>query len=258
MVAATETLELLRAYADAGDLGARAQLVANYGPLVRKLCNRFRSSRESQEDLFQVGVIGLLNAIEKFDPLQGTRFSSLAIPEVLGAILNYLRDHGSLVKVPRVLRQNRLRVDRSLETLPVELGRWPTTAELAEACDMDDAEVDAAMKLAHEVDPRSLDEQMGSEESGDGFTLADFVGRLDEGFDHTLDRIAVKAALDSLPTRERRVMRLRFYKGMSQTQTAKAIEVSQMQVSRLERGALMKLRPYVQIETSPGSPRSIK
>ena len=255
MAAATETLELLRAYADAGDLGARDKLVANYSPLVRKLCNRFRSSREPREDLFQVGVIGLLNAIEKFDLRQGTKFSSLAIPEVLGAILNYLMDHGSTVKVPRVLRQKRLKVDRSLETLPVELERWPTTAEVGEACDMDDAEVNAAMKLAHEVQPRSLDEQMNSEESEDGFTLADFIGRVDEGFDNTLDRIIVKAALESLPTRERRVMRLRFYKGMSQTQTARAIEVSQMHVSRLERRALMRLRPYVQVEASP-RPRS--
>lgn len=98
---ATQTLKLLEAYRETADPGAREQLVSNYVPLVRRLCRRFRTSREPQEDLFQIGMIGLLNAIEKFDPERGTSFSSLAIPEVLGAILNYLRDHGSLIKGKR-------------------------------------------------------------------------------------------------------------------------------------------------------------
>ena len=98
---ATGTLQLLAAYRDGGDARAREQLVVNYMPLVRSLCRRFHSSREPQDDLFQTGMVGLLNAIAKFDPDRGTSFASLAIPEVLGAILNHLRDHGSLMKVPR-------------------------------------------------------------------------------------------------------------------------------------------------------------
>ena len=100
--------ELLESYRITGDVGPREQLVANYVPLVRRLCRRFLTSREPQEDLFQTGMLGLLSAIAKFDPDRGTSFSSLAIPEILGAILNYLRDHGSLIKVPRALRRNKL------------------------------------------------------------------------------------------------------------------------------------------------------
>ena len=101
MATATETLELLEVYRQTGDTGARDELVANFIPLVRRLCWRFQASGEPQEDLFQVGALGLLNAITKFDPSYGTSFTSLAIPEVLGAILNYLRNHGTLLKVPR-------------------------------------------------------------------------------------------------------------------------------------------------------------
>ena len=97
---AEETKRLLRAYGLSRDRDIRDQLVDSYMPLVKNLCRRFQSAREPQEDLIQVGVIGLLNAIEKFDPERGTSFSSLAIPEILGAILNFLRDHGSLLKVP--------------------------------------------------------------------------------------------------------------------------------------------------------------
>ena len=118
-----EAIRLLKIYRETGDVSAREQLVANYVPLVRSLCRRFRTSREPQEDLVQVGMIGLLNAIEKYDPARGTSFSSLAIPEVMGAILNYLRDHGSLVRVPRDIRRNKLAMDKASDALAPTLGR---------------------------------------------------------------------------------------------------------------------------------------
>ena len=121
-----KTPSLIESYARTGSTYARGQLVSDYAPLVRSICRRFLSSRESQEDLFQVGVVGLLNAIDKFDLDRGTSFSSLATPEVLGAILNYLRDHGSLLEVPRGLRRNKLAIDRASESLATSLGRWPT------------------------------------------------------------------------------------------------------------------------------------
>ena len=151
---AAETLRLLACYRETRDGSAREQLVSNYVPLVRRLCRRFRTSREPQEDLFQIGMIGLLNAIEKFDPNRGTSFSSLAIPEVLGAILNYLRDHGSLIKVPRTLRRNKLTIDKVAESMASSLGRWPNPEELSEACELTIAEVNAATELGRIGDPR--------------------------------------------------------------------------------------------------------
>ena len=239
---AAETLQLLDAYSEDGDSQARDQLVTNYVPLIRRICARFQRSREPQEDLFQVGVIGLLNAIEKFDPRYGTKFSSLAIPEVLGAVLNYLRDHGNLVKAPRALRKKKLDVDRVSEELVLRLGRWPTVAELAQACGLSENDVLAAQELAQTGEPRSLDESLQSEDDDAGGTLLDLLGREDAELDLSLDRITLTAALDTLPDREKKIVILRFYRGLSQRQVAERIKISQMHVSRLERGALMKLR----------------
>jgi RNA polymerase sigma-B factor len=243
---ATETLRLLEAYREDDDRSAREQLVSNYVPLVRRLCRRFRTSREPQEDLFQIGMIGLLNAIEKFDPERGTSFSSLAIPEVLGAILNYLRDHGSLIKIPRTLRRNKLTMDKVAESLTSSLGRWPTTEELAVACELTEQEINDAAELGRIGDPRSLDETVETEDSDGSVSLSEYVGSEDEGFDLSLDRLTLATALDTLPDREKMILRLRFYDSMSQRQIAERIEISQMHVSRLERAALQKLRVVLQ------------
>ena len=239
---AAESRELLRAYREDGDASAREQLVVNYTPLVRSLCSRFYHSREPQEDLFQIGMIGLLNAIDKFDPARGTNLSSLAIPEILGAILNYLRDHGSLLKVPRTIRRNKLTIDRKAEALASSIGHWPTVSELAEACDLSEHEIRQAAELSRIGDPRSLDEHLDTRDMEDGITLAECLGREDSEYELSLDRLTLATALDTLPAREKTILTMRFYKELSQRQIAERIEISQMHVSRLERAALQKLR----------------
>lgn len=243
---AADTLRLLATYRETADGNAREQLVTNYVPLVRRLCRRFRTSREPQEDLFQIGMIGLLNAIEKFDPERGTSFSSLAIPEVLGAILNYLRDHGSLIKVPRTLRRNKLTIDKISESLASSLGRWPNIQEVAEASDLTIEEINQATELGRIGDPRSLDENVESEDADGSVTLSEYVGAIDTAFDLSLDRLTLATALDTLPDREKTILQLRFYRSMSQRQIAERISISQMHVSRLERAALQKLRVVLQ------------
>ncbi|MCH8206216.1 MAG: sigma-70 family RNA polymerase sigma factor [Chloroflexi bacterium] len=242
----SDSLRLLAVYKQTGDPQAREQLAVNYMPLVRSLCRRFQPSREPQEDLFQVGMIGLLHAIEKFDMERGTSFSSLAIPGILGAILNYLRDHGSLIKLPRTVRRNKLTLDRASESLACSLGHWPTPSELAEACDLSEDEVHEAAKLGRIGDPRSLDEHLESSNSDEGATLAEYIGQHDRELDLSLDRLALATALDTLPTREKTILKLRFYKEMSQREVAERIDMSQMHVSRLERNALRKLRQVLQ------------
>ena len=243
---AAETIELLDKYRASGDPSAREQLVVNYVPLVRSICRRFRSSREPQEDLFQVGMIGLLNAIGKFDPARGSSFSSLAIPEVLGAILNYLRDHGSLLKVPRNIRKNKLTIDKVSDSMATALGRWPTTSELAEACELTQQQVVDAIELGRIGDPRSLDESFERDDDSDGGTLSEYVGYEDRGFNLSLDKLTLATALDTLPQREKAILKLRFYKELSQRQIADLMGISQMHVSRLERGALQKLKVVLQ------------
>jgi RNA polymerase sigma-B factor len=201
-----------------------------------------RTSREPQEDLFQIGMIGLLNTIEKFDPERGTSFYSLAIPEVLGAILNYLRDHSSLIKIPRTLRRNKLTIDKIAEFIASSLGRWPNVSELAEACDLTEKEILAATELRRIGDPRSLDGSVETEDSDGSVSLSDYVGSVDTEFELSLDRLTLAMPLDTLPDREKTILLLRFYRSMFQRQIAECIEISQMHVSRLERAALQKLR----------------
>ena len=133
---ASDTLRLLSVYKATGNPEVRERIAVNYMPLVRSLCRRLQTSREPQEDLFQIGMIGLLHSIEKFDPERGSNFSSLAIPGILGAILNYLRDHGSLIKLPRTIRRNKLTIDKISESLACSLGHWPTVSELEDACQL--------------------------------------------------------------------------------------------------------------------------
>ena len=233
---------LIESYARTGSTYAREQLVSDYTPLVRSLCRRFLSSRESQEDLFQIGVFGLLNAIDKFDPDRGTSFSSLATPEVLGAISNYLRDHGSLLKVPQGLRRNKLAIDRASDSLATTLGRWPTVTEVAGACELSEKQVNEAAELGRVGDPYSLDQSLDSDDADNGVTLCELLGSEDVEFDLSLDRLTLAGALDTLPQREKSILHLWFYIGMSQRQIAELIQISQMHVSRLERSALKKLR----------------
>ena len=122
---------LIELYQVTGDSVARDQIVSDYVPLVRNLCRCFLAAREPQEDLGQVGMIGLLNAVEKFDLDRDTSFSSLAIPEVLGATLNHLRDHSTLIKIPRTLRRNKLALDKASESIVPFVGRWPTAVEFS-------------------------------------------------------------------------------------------------------------------------------
>jgi RNA polymerase sigma-B factor len=250
---ATEMLRLLKVYGETGDADVRETLVLNYLPLVRRLAGRFWQSSEPQQDLFQVGAIGLLKAIDRFDPCHGTSFASIVIPHVLGEIMNYLRDHGSLLKVPRGLRRNKLMVARVSERMVASLGRWPTVPELAEACELTEAEVSATMVFTHVGNLYSLDQVVNPEAANGGVTLSESVGSDDEHFDRSLDRMSVEAALSTLPVRERTIVTLRFSRGMSQSQVAVLVEVSQAHVSRLERSALMRLR--LAVESDRWQPR---
>ena len=151
--------------------------------------------------------------------------------------------------MPRALRRNKLEVERRSETLAGRLGRWPTVAELARECNLPEDDIRDAMELARTGEPRSLDESLDTDDAGGGVTLLDLVGREDEQYERSLDRMALSAALDTLPLRERTILFLRFYKEMSQKQIAERIDISQMHVSRLERSALLKLRLSMQDAT---------
>ena len=236
------TAEVLERYAYGREEQARAELVARYRPLVRNISRRYWAAREPQEDLLQVGMLGLLNAIEKFDLALGTSFAALAIPEIRGAILNHLRDHGSAIKVPRGLQRARRTVDKVASRMAPGLGRWPAPREIADECDLTEAEVDAAIRLGYEDVPFSLDRGMDGGDGDDSPTLADSLGQEDVEFDRAVLGLTLQSALKTLSATEQTIMRLRYYEGKTQRETAEKVSVSQMHVSRLDRGALAKIR----------------
>ena len=243
----SETLRLLGVYRETNDHTIRATLVSNYEPLVRSLCREFSSSREPEEDLFQIGKIRLLNAIEKFDPERGSSFSSLAIPEIMGAILNYLRDHGNLLEIPRGPRSNKLAMDKVSDSISAIYGRKATQAEIAEACDLTETEITDASILSRIGDPRSLDESLETEDGDDGASLSDHIGFEDEGHNISWNRLTLATALGTLPEREKTILQLRYFHSRSQHQTTEIVSISQIDVSRLERAALNKLSLVLQL-----------
>ena len=233
--------ELLALYQETKERRFRDQLVKNHMSLVNRICRKFREAREPMEDLCQIGVVGLLNAIDKFDLSRGIAFTSFAYPNIMGEILNFFRDHGDLVKFSRQSRRRSINVNKMTETMVSSLGRWPTSKEISEVLDLTEKDVLEALKLhyiAH--DPRSLNEPRGGEVS-----LIDTVSDVERGFDEALDSIVIDSLVSTLPERERIIIHLRFWRNYSWQQIAERLEISQMHASRLEKRALQSLRKTV-------------
>jgi RNA polymerase sigma-B factor len=241
--------DLLRRIHKFGDQGARDQLAEEMLPLARALAGRYAGRGEPLDDLVQVACVGIMKAIDGFDITREVRFSSYATPTVLGEIKRHFRDKTWSVRVPRGLQELQLRVAKERDKLTNELGRSPTVQELAQAVDAPFEEVLATIQSSSARRTRSLDEP-----TGEDVTLADSLG----GHDPELDRAEMRALLDSafgvLSARDREVLRLRFEEDLTQTEIAERIGVSQMQVSRLIRQSLARLR--MDIERRPD--RSIR
>ena len=217
-------------------------LALEYLPLVRRLSRRFSRSGEPLEDLVQVGSVGLLKALKKYDPAKGSNFIAFAVPVIVGEIKNYFRDHGWAVKVPRKVQRQKMAVEKAVERLGHQLGRWPTIQEIAQATELLDEEVYNTLEVEKFGKPLSLDAEYTGNGSEDVSHLLDFLGHEDVQYDQVLDRIDVANALGCLTQRERAIVYLKFYAGLSQTKIAERLGISQMSVSRLQRHALGKLK----------------
>ena len=224
------------------DRQERDHLVAKHLGLVRRVCGKFRNSGEPMEDLVQVGSVGLLKAAAKFDPELGSNFAAYAVPVIVGEIKNYFRDHGWSVKIPRKLQTQRLAVGRAVDTLNQELGRSPTVNEIAEATGFNEDQVYETFEVGVLGKPVSLDTEYDSGESDDTSTVLDYVGNVDPELEALPDRLDLARALSYLDEREKAIIYMYYYKDGSQAEIAKKLAVSQMHVSRLQRGALDKLK----------------
>jgi len=231
---------LIEAYR-AGDDGAREQLVQRYMPLVKSLAARYSNRGEPQEDLVQVGSIGLLLSIERFDTERQVQFTTYAVPTIVGEIQRHFRDRAWALHVPRRMKELSVRLSRTVQSQTAELGRAPTIAELAKATGADEDDVIEALQTAEAYSTRSLSQPLGHGGTDDE-TLQDVLGHDDRGFAEVEDTVLVEAGLDALDERERRIVELRFFDGLTQSEIAAHIGISQMHVSRLLRRALVTMR----------------
>ena len=233
---AAETDALLHRAKD-GDAAAREKLVEGNLRLVLSVIQRFASRGENADDLFQVGCIGLIKAIDNFDINQNVRFSTYAVPMIIGEIRRYLRDNNSL-RVSRSIRDVAYHAMQEKEKLVVKLGRDPTIEEIAKAMNMKKEDIVLALEAI--VEPVSLYEPVFSD-GGDTIYVMDQLG--DNGDDGSwLDEIIFRESVENLPEREKKILYLRFLKGKTQTEVAGEIGISQAQVSRLEKGAIEAIK----------------
>ena len=233
---------LFRYYRDSGDMAARDELIRRCLPLARRLATRYARAGEPVDDLLQVASIGLIKAVDRFDPSLGLAFSSFAVPSILGELKRHFRDHGWAARVPRPLQERVLKVNAAVEELTTELGRAPKPAEVAAAMGESVEEVLEAMEAATAYDSISLDAPLGRGDDENPATYADTVGEVDGRLELVEYRSVVDATFRALPERERRVLTMRFEQDMTQSEIAAEIGVSQMHVSRLIRRALTRLR----------------
>jgi RNA polymerase sigma-B factor len=230
--------ELLRGYHEDGDLEAREELIERYLPLVRSLARRYANRGEPLDDLVQVGSIGLIKAIDRFDVARGVELSTYATPNIIGEIKRHFRDKGWSVRVPRGLQELNVRLSRLLERLTVELERSPTIPELAKAAGTTEEEVLEALESGQAYATVSLSGPAGGEDELDPL---ESLGELEHEYEVSEDRAVLAPGLDVLDERERRIVYLRFWEGLTQSQIAAQVGISQMHVSRLIRRSLEKV-----------------
>ena len=234
---------LLVAFHKEGDEHAREQALVESMPLVRALAARYAGRGEPFEDLVQVGSIGLIKAVDRFDVDRGVDFASYAVPTIVGEIRRHFRDKAWAMHVPRRLKELSLRLSRVLDQLTTELGRSPTIAELAAAVGVEEEDAIDALDSMNAYSTRSLHAPF---EEGSDDSLAEKLGAEELGYTEVEDGTLVAAGLDALDERERRIVELRFFDEMTQSQIASEIGISQMHVSRLLRRALATMRGQIE------------
>jgi RNA polymerase sigma-B factor len=220
--------ELLQAYRERGDLAARERLIEAYLPLVESLARRFADRGEHLEDLVQVGSIGLIKAVDRFDPTRGVGLAAFAVPNILGEIKRHLRDRSGPIRVPRRHQEVSARLRNAQRQLSARLQRSPTSSELAAAAELDDHELGEAFRAEQARVPLSL---------ADAPTVS-----ADEVFRRSEDRLLVSSGMRLLHRRERQALRYQYFADLSQDEIARRLGISQTQVSRLIASGLAKLR----------------
>jgi RNA polymerase sigma-B factor len=226
-----------------GDLRARTELVERYLPLARSLARRYERRNEPLDDLIQVASYALVKAVDRFDPKRGDAFSSYAVPTILGELKRHFRNAGWALHVPRGLQERVLDVHTAMDELARDLGRSPTIQEVADAMGLTSEEVLEAVEAGSAYNTTSLDSpRRDGGEDDDTTTVADGLGQIDDRLDVVEDSVTIGRGLRALPQRERTILFLRFAEGLTQSEIAERVGISQMHVSRLLRRAVERVR----------------
>ena len=220
----------------------RHQLILMYRNLVISLARRFLERGEMFDDIVQQGMMGLIYALDHFEPSRGVRFTTFATPAILGEIRRYFRDKSWSIRVPRRMQEVHQLINRSMDQLTHQHGRAPTYAEIANALSLSEEDVIEVIEMSHSVDPMSLDEHTPNDTGFNETTLGETLGENDPDLQKWHDWAPLKMALGELPERQRRVMEGIYFQGRSQAEIARELKVSQMYVSRSQRRALVKLK----------------
>lgn len=228
-------------------MDAREKLVMSHLNLVRFIANKFKNRGEPIDDLVQVGYLGLLKAIDRFDPSRGLEFTTFATPTIMGEIKRHFRDKGWSVRVPRRLQELSAKVNQATDTLTSQLQRSPTVAEIADYLDATVDEVLEAMESSSAYSSVSLEAPSGTDDD-DTPSVIDRYATEDSDLAFTDDRIIIEEALANFSPREREVIEMRFLKGMTQIEIAEKLGISQVQVSRLLRRTLKKIQDKIDPE----------
>jgi RNA polymerase sigma-B factor len=238
--------ELLRRYHERGDIGARQELIERHVEFVRRLARRYARRGEQLDDLTQVGCVGLIKAIDRFDGSFGANLTTYSAPNILGEIKRHFRDRGWSVRVPREIQELNVKLARVVDELTTRLGRSPSVVELGQATGATVEQVLEALESSSAYSALSLSEGPDPDEEGGG--PMETLGEEDEHFEQSEQRLTLATGIQRLPARERTILHLRFFEGLTQSEIAERIGVSQMHVSRLIRDSLDRMRRELEEE----------
>jgi RNA polymerase sigma-B factor len=237
--------ELLRRYAQDNSPVVREELVDRFMPLARRLAARYAGGAEPFDDLVQVASVGLVKAIDRFDPERGTAFSTFAVPTILGELKRHFRDRGWSVHVPRDVQERILKVERATAELPAKLGHTPTIQDIGKRIEATDEQVLEAMHASQGHHAVSLDAASSLADGDEPAPLGDRIGEEDLSFETVEYGAAIAPVLEEISQRDREVLHLRFVDDLTQSEIAERVGVSQMHVSRILRATIERLREQV-------------
>jgi len=240
-----EVLKWIKQYQETNDEEAQTNLVLHYERLVHSLARKYSKGKPYHEDFVQVGMLGLLGAIRRYDPEYGRSFEAFAVPTIIGEIKRFMRDKTWAIHVPRRIKELGPKIKAAVETLTIEMQHSPKVSEIAEYLDVDEEMVLEAMEMGRSYQALSMDHTLQADSEGGTVTLFDLIGSNDDGYEMTDQRMLVADALNILSEREKQIIQYTYIEQLSQKETGERLEISQMHVSRLQRKAIKKLQEAI-------------